>query len=131
MLRTFTMALALLVCSACGDPAAEQRHEVANEAQVEISDAELADLTQRADAGDLTAIKTLINFYYVNHGDQNPDGIYWELQAARRGDCEHWRDLMFMEESGFAVPRSFLAEGETLTAIGAAHGCPPYVPQLR
>lgn len=135
MVRVSTVLLALLG-AACGvqppqGAPAQPSQEVATEAHVDISDAELANLRRRAEAGDLPAIEILINFYHINHGDQDPDGIYWELQAARRGDCERWRDLMFMEESGFAVPRSFFVERETLAGIGEAHECPPYMPQLQ
>jgi hypothetical protein len=136
MLRALIVLLASLL-SSCGllaseDVALEQSAEdaVANEAHIELTDAELAHLTQRGDQGDREAIEQLVNYYWINRGDRNEDTIYWQLQAARVGDCDQWSDLIFMTvDETHPVPPHLFSNGETLTSIGEANGCPHYSPR--
>jgi hypothetical protein len=110
--------------------ASNDSEPVANEASVTLSKAELAALKQRADKGDLAAANALGNYYAVNAGLEHEDTIFWQLQAARLGDCAKWADLMFMEDhEGQPVPARFFKAGETLVSIGAASKCPPYKPR--
>jgi hypothetical protein len=135
MPRLLTALITLIVLGCGGQPsgtADESDIVPMGEAHVELSDVELADLKQIAESGDLAATNTLVDYYYINHGDLNEDGIYWELQAARRGDCERWADLMFMVvDDGDPLPARFFSEGETLQSIGEASGCPPYIPRKK
>ena len=131
------IAIVLLFAFGCGNQPLEEAvierdpsEPIATEAHISLSAVELARLRQSASSGDVQAMDRLINYYWVNYGDQNEEAIYWQLQAARRGNCEHWEDLMFMEEDGFPVPGRFFSEGETLRSIGESNGCPPYRPQL-
>lgn len=108
----------------------EGQEPIANEAHVVLSEAELGDLRRRAESGDRAATLRLVDFYLINYGDLNEDGIYWQVHAARQGDCEQWADLMFMEiEDGHPVPARFFSPGETLRGIGETADCPPYTPR--
>ena len=133
------MALLAMTVIGCegqpsGDASGQESEPVANEAVIDLTDGELSDLKRRGDSGDLRAIRELVNYFRINADDTSEDTIYWELQAARRGDCVLWNDLMFGVEDGrgvpegFAVPERFLREGETLKSIGEAGGCPLYSP---
>lgn len=130
------MAMTVIGCEGqpSGDASGQEGEPVANEAAIGLTDRELSDLKRRGDSGDLQAIRELVNYFRINVGDTSEDTIYWELQAARRGDCVLWNDLMFGLEDGrgvpegFTVPERFLREGETLKSIGETVGCPPYVP---
>jgi hypothetical protein len=138
-MRRLLMALMAMTVIGCegqssGDASGQEGEPVANEAAIGLTDRELSDLKRRGDSGDLQAIRELVNYFRINVGDTSEDTIYWELQAARRGDCVLWNDLMFGLEDGrgvpegFTVPERLLREGETLKSIGETVGCPPYVP---
>lgn len=122
------LVIALLASGLSGcTPAPYENAEIANEAHVEIADARLAELRQRGEQGDREAIATLVNYYWINHGGANEQTIYWQLKAARLGDCEQWADIMFMVvDDGEPVPPHLFSEGETLVSIGEASGCPAY-----
>lgn len=101
-----------------------QESTVANEAYIERSEAALDSLKQMAQSGDRRATRELANYYRINLGDRAEEAIYWELHAARLGDCEAWADLTFMVETeDQPVPSRMFAPGETLPSIGQAQGC--------
>lgn len=137
-MQRLLMALLAMTVIGCegqpsGDASGRETEPVANEAVIDLTDRELSDLKRRGDSGDLQAIRELVNYFSINAGDTSEDRIYWELQAARHGDCVLWNDLMFGVEDGrgvvegFAVPERLLRDGETLKSIGEAGGCPPYI----
>lgn len=129
-LLTVIATMGVLACGGQSDGGAMKEQDpmepIANEAIVQLSSTEIAELRRRADSGDVQAMDELANYYLVNYGDWNEDTIYWQLQLARNGSCEHWQSLMFIEMDGFPIPNKFLKEGETLKAIGEQAGCPPY-----
>jgi hypothetical protein len=135
MIRLQIGALALILAG-CGYPVVQQdgpdpqpAPEIANEAGIAISDAELAALNERAEQGDLAAIRRLANAYAINAGSDDAETIYWELQAARNGDCDLWADLMFLvTEDGGEIPDSYFQSSESLESIGEANNCPRYEP---
>ncbi|MGC1467909.1 MAG: hypothetical protein WA793_00875 [Sphingorhabdus sp.] len=98
--------------------------EVANEAVVVLSDSELRDLKERAQNGELISAQKLANYFTVNSGINESESIRWQLQAARLGDCEHWADLMFLQnEEHFVIPENLFFTGETLISIGKTNKC--------
>lgn len=100
------------------------------EAHTVISDEDLKNLKEKAEKGDREALRFLVlNYYGVNYGELHRETIYWEVKAARFGDCKLWEDLMFaVVEDGLQIPQEFFQPEETLQSIGKANGCSPYVP---
>lgn len=129
-LIALTFPVALASCNVTSSELAmddSKASEVANEAVIVLAESEIRALKEKAQDGDLKAAQRLANFFAVNSGINNLDSIRWQLQAARLGDCEHWADLMFLEnEEDFSIPSELFLTGESLVSIGEANKCPKY-----
>jgi hypothetical protein len=101
--------------------------EVAPEAYSELTSDQIHELSFQAERGDKIALDTLINHYMAAEGDNSESMFFWMMEAARRGHCDHWRELMFITaEDGGTIPAHLFGSGETLEVIGERHGCGPY-----
>lgn len=93
-MRSFSIAL-LLIAATCG----------AAPAQPNIT---LDDLTQRAEAGDRTAMRALAETYYAGRNGAEQDfsrAAQWFLRLAKAGDARAQTSLGLMYARGYGVPK--------------------------
>lgn len=114
----------------CRGPPQPPPDAVSTEVDWGITPQELQKYKDLAAHGDLTAMQFLEDYFYTTFGEYNEEGIYWNLQLARHGDCRNWEELMFnVAEIGITIPKGLLNKGENLEQIGEKNRCPNYVPR--